>query len=83
LEYSEVANSVDHMSYERLAYDDQDTTVKMHTDCDAAASVMGTPDVTVSNNAFAALAVETAATDRTSEITVSDAASKLAASHLD
>ncbi|MET3963527.1 hypothetical protein ABIE44_003461 [Marmoricola sp. OAE513] len=32
------------MSYERLAYDDQDTTVKMHTDCTACASEMGIPD---------------------------------------
>lgn len=29
------------MSYERLAYDDQDTTVKMHSDCSACASEMG------------------------------------------
>ena len=31
------------MTYERLAYDDQDTTVKMHDDCNAAASEMGIP----------------------------------------
>jgi hypothetical protein len=29
------------MTYERLAYDDADTTVKMHSDCDACASQMG------------------------------------------
>ena len=29
------------MSYERLAYDDQDTTVQMHTDCDACTSALG------------------------------------------
>ncbi len=32
------------MSYERLAYDDPDTTVKMHTDCTACASEMGIPE---------------------------------------
>jgi hypothetical protein len=31
------------MTYERLAYDDQDTTVKMHDDCNACASEMGIP----------------------------------------
>ncbi|MCW2786318.1 MAG: hypothetical protein JWP74_2835 [Marmoricola sp.] len=71
------------MSYERLAYDDQDTTGKMHTDCDAAASEIGVPEQRVSNNAFAALAVETAETDRTSEITVTEAAAKFGSSHLD
>ena len=29
------------MTYERLAYDDQDTTGKMHLDCAACASEMG------------------------------------------
>jgi hypothetical protein len=71
------------MSYERLAYDDQDTTVKMHTDCDAAASEIGVPVQTVPPKQFSALAAETAATDRTSEITVSDAAAELAAHHID
>jgi hypothetical protein len=71
------------MSYERLAYDDQDTTVKMHTDCDAAASEIGVPEQRLAAKAFAALAAETAAIDRTSEITVTDAVADLAAKHLD
>lgn len=29
------------MTYERLAYDDADTAVKMHSDCTACASQMG------------------------------------------
>ena len=29
------------MTYERLAYDDQDTTSKMHLDCTACAAQMG------------------------------------------
>ena len=29
------------MTYERLAYDDQDSTVKMHLDCAACAAEMG------------------------------------------
>jgi hypothetical protein len=29
------------MTYERLAYDDQDSTVKMHLDCTACAAEMG------------------------------------------
>ena len=32
------------MSYQRLAYEDQDTTVQMHTDCTACASEIGIPD---------------------------------------
>ena len=31
------------MTYERLAYDDQDTAVQMHDDCNAAVSEMGIP----------------------------------------
>lgn len=29
------------MTYERLAYDDQDTTLQMHLDCTACATEMG------------------------------------------
>lgn len=29
------------MTYQRLAYDDQDTTVQMHLDCTACATQMG------------------------------------------
>ena len=31
------------MTYQRLAYDDQDTTGQMHLDCTACASQMGLP----------------------------------------
>lgn len=68
------------MSYERLAYDDQDTTVKMHTDCNAAASEIGVPEQRVE---VRALAVEVTAHDRSSEITVSAAAANFAERHLD
>ena len=67
------------MSYERLAYDDQDTTVKMHTDCDAAASEIGVPEQRVE---VRILAAEIAVSDRSSEITVSAAAASLAERHL-
>ncbi len=67
------------MSYERLAYDDQDTTVKMHTDCDAAASEIGIPEQRVE---VRVLAAEITASDRTSEITISAAAANLAERHL-
>ena len=30
------------MSYQRLAYDDQDSAVQMHSDCTACASALGT-----------------------------------------
>ena len=40
------------MTYERLAYDDQDTTVKMHDDCNACASEMGMPDQRSTPKAF-------------------------------
>ena len=36
------------MTYERLAYDDQDTTVKMHDDCTACAVQMGLPEQRIS-----------------------------------
>lgn len=68
------------MSYERLAYDDQDTTVKMHTDCNAAASAIGVPEQRVEAKVLAA---ETTVSDRSSTITVSAAAASLAERHLD
>ena len=71
------------MSYERLAYDDPDTTVKMHTDCDAATSEMGIPQQAVAFKQFSTLAADTAAIDRTSEITVSDAMAEFGSKHLD
>ena len=78
------------MSYERLAYDDQDTTVKMHTDCDACASEMGIPDQQIDNEALGtAPSIQYADFPREirkPEITVSDAAAHLASRihlHLD
>ncbi|MCZ4500035.1 MAG: hypothetical protein JWQ74_2590 [Marmoricola sp.] len=70
------------MSYERLAYDDQDTTVKMHTDCTACASEMGVPDERVSLSSIgAAPSIQYADFPREvrkPEIKVSDAAAHLA-----
>lgn len=78
------------MSYERLAYEDQDTTVKMHTDCTACASEMGIPDQRASLDAIGtAPSIEYADFPREilkPEITVSDAAAHLASRlhlHLD
>ncbi len=68
------------MTYERLAYDDQDTTVKMHTDCNAAASEIGVPEQRVE---VRVLAAEVSTTDRSSRITVSAAAASFAERHLD
>ncbi len=78
------------MSYERLAYDDQDTTVKMRTDCTACASEMGIPDQRIAAEALGtAPSIEYADFPREirkPEITVSDAAAHLASRihlHLD
>jgi hypothetical protein len=76
------------MSYQRLAYDDQDTTVKMTTDCHACASEMGIPDqkVTLESIGSAPSIEYTAQETRKPEITVSEAAAHLAARlhlHLD
>jgi hypothetical protein len=38
------------MTYERLAYDDQDTTVQMHLDCAACASQMSLPSQKISSD---------------------------------
>jgi hypothetical protein len=78
------------MSYERLAYDDQDTTLKMHLDCTACAAQMGLPEQRISPEllenvpplVYDAFPREI----RKPEITVSDAAAHLAARlhlHLD
>ena len=58
------------MTYQRLAYDDQDTAVKMHTDCDACAAELGP----VPSIHFADFPREI----NKPEITVSDAAAHLA-----
>ncbi|HET6167063.1 MAG TPA: hypothetical protein VFE07_09560 [Marmoricola sp.] len=78
------------MTYQRLAYDDQDTTVQMHLDCTACASQMGLPAPRITTELleevpsleFDELPRET----RKPEITVSEAAAHLAARlhlHLD
>ena len=70
------------MSYERLAYDDQDTTVKMRTDCTACASAMGVPEQRGTLDAIgAAPSIEYADFPREvpkREIEVTDAATRLA-----
>jgi hypothetical protein len=70
------------MSYERLAYDDHDSTVKMAIDCTACASQMGLPERPDSVELFATAPsieyqdfVEQA---RKPEITVTDATAYLA-----
>lgn len=89
-EYSEVANSVGDMSYQRLAYDDQDTTPQMHTDCTACASQMGLPEQAITADALGQVpSIEYADYPRDiakPEINVSDAAAHLASRlhlHLD
>jgi hypothetical protein len=78
------------MTYERLAYDDADTAVKMHSDCAACASQMGLaqrqilPELVedVPSIAYADFPREI----RKPEITVDDATALLAAQlhlHLD
>jgi hypothetical protein len=78
------------MSYERLAYDDQDTAVQMHTDCTACAAAMGLPAPSISVAALTgAPSIEYADFPREirkPEITVTDAAAHLASRlhlHLD
>ena len=67
------------MTYERLAYDDQDTAVQMHDDCNACASQMGIPDQRVAVKALG-LPVPTDVIRVFTKpvITVSEAAAKLA-----
>jgi hypothetical protein len=75
------------MTYERLAYDDQDTTVKMHDDCNACASEMGIPEQRSLPRAFGVPAPTDIIRAFTKPvITVSETAAKLAARiqlHLD
>ncbi|MFL6157548.1 MAG: hypothetical protein ACJ72D_15750 [Marmoricola sp.] len=78
------------MSYERLAYDDQDTALKMRTDCTACASAMGMTKQRIAVDALGgAPSIEYAAFPREilkPEITVSEAAAHLASRihlHLD
>jgi hypothetical protein len=77
------------MSYERLAYDDQDTAVKMHTDCTACVSAMGIPEQRIAAEMLQVPSIEYADFPREirkPEITVTDAAAHLASRlhlHLD
>ncbi len=67
------------MSYQRLAYDDQDTTVKMTGDCLACASEMGIPQQRAGLEIGAAPSIEFDARESTKpEITISDATAHLA-----
>jgi hypothetical protein len=78
------------MTYERLAYDDPDTAVKMHLDCTACASEMSLPQQLISPEALdSAPSIEYDDFPREikkPEITVSEATAHLAARlhlHLD
>jgi hypothetical protein len=78
------------MTYERLAYDDQDTTVKMHLDCAACATEMGLPATRLSPDLLEQVPPisydEFPREIRKPEITVSEAAAHLASRlhlHLD
>jgi hypothetical protein len=78
------------MSYQRLAYDDQDTTVQMHSDCTACASQMGMPEPAITTEALGEVpSIDYADYPREITkpvITVSEAAAHLAARlhlHLD
>ena len=50
-EYPLVAPSVGDMSYERLAYDDQDSANQMHDDCTACASSIALPRQRIDHSA--------------------------------
>ena len=49
--YPLVAPSVEDMTYQRLAYDDQDTTHRMHDDCAACGAQIDLPRQRVDNSA--------------------------------
>jgi hypothetical protein len=78
------------MSYERLAYDDQDSAHQMHDDCAACGGQISLPRQTVDNRAVTmpapSIAYEAFQEVRKPEIEVSEAAAHLAARlhlHLD
>ena len=78
-----VAHSVDDMSYERLAYDDQDSANQMHQDCTACGSRIDLPRQRIDNSAITMPAPSLAFDHyprqvRKPEITVSEAAAHLA-----
>jgi hypothetical protein len=70
------------MTYERLAYDDQDTTVKMHLDCTACAAAIGLPTPALSPDLLAEVPPITYEAFpreiRKPEITISEATAHLA-----
>ncbi len=86
-----VAPSVEDMSYERLAYDDQDSANQMHEDCTACGSRIDLPRQRIDNSALTMPAPSLAfdqypRTVRKPEIQVSEAAAHLASRlhlHLD
>ena len=86
-----VAPSVADMSYERLAYDDQDSADRMHDDCTACGSRINLPRQKVDNRAVTMPAPSLEYDQfprevRKPEIEVSDAAAHLASRlhlHLD
>ena len=86
-----VAPSVGDMSYERLAYDDQDSADQMHHDCTACASSITMPRQRIDNSAVTmpapSLEFEQFPREvRKPEIEVSEAAAHLASRlhlHLD
>ena len=78
------------MTYERLAYDDQDTTGKMHLDCTACAAQMNIPQQRITpelvENAPSIEFDDFPREIRKPEITVTEATAHLAARlhlHLD
>ncbi len=51
-DYPLVAPTVEDMSYERLAYDDQDTADQMHDDCTACGSRISLPRQRIDNTSI-------------------------------
>jgi hypothetical protein len=90
-EYPSVAPTVEDMSYERLAYDDQDSANQMHDDCTACASSIALPRQRIDNTAVtmpapSILFEQYPREVRKPEIEVSEAAAHLASRlhlHLD
>ena len=89
--YPLVAHSVGDMSYQRLAYDDQDPAAQMHDDCTACGSQISLPRQRIDNAAVTMPAPSLEFEDfprevRKTDIEVSEAAAHLASRlhlHLD
>jgi hypothetical protein len=77
-DYRSVAPTVGHMSYERLAYDDQDTAVQMHDDCLVCASHIRIPHDALVPELSELTASDAAPRRQHQEIEVSDATADLA-----